>query len=229
MNRNFKTLYIVPIVILTNIAFALPPCTFASIITPLHQPDHWAVSLLDIEYKLPADYVPTGLVALTEAGFDDERLVRKELIADLKQMNEDAAELGHGIAVQSAYRSYGYQQRVFKYWVDKEGEENALLTSARAGHSEHQLGTVLDFRSIDGPAPWDLEDWAETPAGKWMSEHAWEYGFVMSYPKGKQEESCYSYEPWHYRYIGKEPASEWKAMQEIQDMTLREWLWSQKP
>ncbi len=210
-------------------AFALPPCTFADVTTTLSKPDSWALSVLDIEYKLPAEYVPTDLVALTEAGFDDERLVKEVLIDDLKQMREDAAELGHPIAVQSAYRSYGYQKRVFDYWVEKEGRENALLTSARAGHSEHQLGTVLDFRSEDGPAPWDLEDWAETPAGKWMSEKAWEYGFVMSYPQDKQEETCYSYEPWHYRYIGKDYAAQWKEVNELNGMTLREWLWWQRP
>lgn len=229
MNCDFKQLIVVASIFLLSVAFALPPCKYDDVITLLNKPNNWALSLLDIEYKLPVDYVPTNLVALTEAGFNDERFVKQELIADLKQMNEDALALGHGIDVQSAYRSYAYQESVFNYWVDKEGRENALLTSARAGHSEHQLGSVLDFRSIDGPAPWDLEDWAETPAGKWMSENAWEYGFVMSYPKGKQEETCYSYEPWHYRYIGKEFAAQWKTMNEATGMTLREWLWSQNP
>jgi len=229
VNPTFKQRLIITSLLFINCGFAVPPCVYDDVVTSLSQPDRWALSLLDIEFKLPADYVPTDLVPLTEAGFDDKRLVKQIIIADLKQMNEDAAELGHPITVQSAYRSYEYQERVFNYWVKQEGMENALLTSARAGHSEHQLGTVLDFRSVDGPPAWELEDWAETPAGGWMRDHAWEYGFVMSYPKGKQEETCYSYEPWHYRYIGKAYAAQWKQMQELNDMTLREWLLTQQP
>lgn len=229
MNQLYKLFFTACIVLSFNISFALPPCEYGDLVTSLKSPENWAMSLLDIEYKLPADYVPTELVPLTEAGFDDERLVKKILIEDLSKMRQDAADLGHPIVIQSAYRSYEYQERVFNYWVKQEGMENALLTSARAGHSEHQLGTVLDFRSEDGAAPWDLEDWAETPAGGWMSEHAWEYGFIMSYPKDKQEESCYSYEPWHYRYIGKEYAEQWKVIHDATGMTLREWLWVQQP
>lgn len=229
MSHYFRTIFIFSFISIFSVVFSQPACIYDDVITPLNKPSQWASSLLDIEYKLPADYVPTDLVPLTEAGFDDERFIKKELVEDLSNMREDAEVLGHPIEVQSAYRSYEYQARVFNYWVKQEGRENALLTSARAGHSEHQLGTVLDFRSKDGPAPWDLEDWAESPAGKWMSETAWEYGFVMSYPKGKQAETCYSYEPWHYRYIGKEYAAQWKMMQEATDMTLREWLWTQNP
>lgn len=101
------------------------------------------------------------------------------------------------------------------------GYSQALLTSARAGHSEHQLGTAIDFRSSGGSAPWNYTDWGTTAAGRWLAANAWVYGFVMSYPKGAQALTCYSYEPWHYRYVGRGVAKK------IHDskLTSRQWLW----
>ena len=100
----------------------------------------------------------------------------------------------------------------------------ALKESARAGHSEHQLGTTLDFKSYGGRAPWDYTDWGTTTAGKWLKANAWKYGFVMSYPKCKTTVTCYTYEPWHYRYVGRTQAAALRASQ----LTLREFLWNQQ-
>jgi D-alanyl-D-alanine carboxypeptidase len=102
--------------------------------------------------------------------------------------------------------------------------EGGPWSSARAGHSEHQLGTALDFRSARGPDPWDLEDWGATPEGRWLAENAHRFGFVMSYPAGQESVTCYIYEPWHYRYVGREVAQEVMAS----GLTLREWLWSRE-
>ena len=94
--------------------------------------------------------------------------------------------------------------------------------SARPGHSEHQLGTALDFRSADDPTPpWQLDDFADTAAGGWLHDHAWEYGFVLSYPKGASAETCYAYEPWHYRYVGRDIAAAIHAS----GQTPRRYLW----
>ena len=94
------------------------------------------------------------------------------------------------------------RRSTFAYWVRVSGYAAALRSSARAGHSEHQLGTTLDFRSYGGSAPWNYADWGTTKAGAWLRNNAWRYGFVMSYPKGKTSVTCYAYEPWHYRYVG---------------------------
>ena len=73
---------------------------------------------------------------------------------------------GSPIAVRSAYRSYQQQVATFQVWVNQVGYDQALRTSARPGHSEHQLGTTIDFRSGDSAkAPWDYRDWAKTDAG----------------------------------------------------------------
>jgi D-alanyl-D-alanine carboxypeptidase len=139
-------------------------------------------------------------------------------------MAKAARAAGARLAVQSAYRSYSTQVSTFAYWVRVSGYAAALKSSARAGHSEHQLGTTLDFRSYGGSAPWNYRDWATTKAGKWLKANAWKYGFVMSYPKGKTSVTCYAYEPWHYRYVGKQTAAAVRAS----GVTLREFLWRQQ-
>jgi D-alanyl-D-alanine carboxypeptidase len=126
--------------------------------------------------------------------------------------------------VQSAFRSYATQKSTFAYWVRVHGYPTALKESARAGHSEHQLGTTLDFRSYGGRAPWDYTDWATTKAGAWLKANAWKYGFVMSYPKGKTTVTCYRYEPWHYRYVGRTRARTIRNS----SLTLRQFLWREQ-
>jgi D-alanyl-D-alanine carboxypeptidase-like protein len=101
------------------------------------------------------------------------------------------------------------------------GYSSAIKSSARAGHSEHQLGTTLDLRSWGGSAPWYYADWGRTKAGTWLRTNAWKYGFVMSYPKGKISVTCYAYEPWHFRYVGRPMAAAIRAS----GLTLREYLW----
>ena len=146
------------------------------------------------------------------------------MIADLKAMAKAARAAGARLSVQSAYRSYATQKETFDYWVRLHGYAYALKESARAGHSEHQLGTSLDFRSYGGPAPWDVTDWATTKAGKWMKANAWKYGFIMAYPKGKTDVTCYMYEPWHYRYVGRDRANWVRAS----GLTLRQFIWAEQ-
>lgn len=203
---------------------ALPSCDYQDLVTPHRHYEDWQRTLLDPLYKLPETYNPPDLVSSTTVADITDKEVRALVVDDLKALLTAAAQNGTPLDLQSAYRSYAYQKSTFDYWVGLEGEEAALKSSARAGHSEHQLGTAIDFKSRGGPAPWDLEDWATTPGGAWLAENAYRYGFVMSYPKGKEELTCYIYEPWHYRYLGREAATQHRAS----GLTLREWLWEQQ-
>ena len=203
---------------------SLPACRYDDVVTTYQSYDHWNLTLLDTIYKLPESYVPPDLVLASEASLSPDFKLRSLVISDLTALVEAATEAGVALQLQSAYRSYNYQATVFQGWVKSQGEEAALQSSARPGHSEHQLGTAMDFRSALGPPAWELEDWATTPEGAWLFENAWHYGFVMSYPKGKDNLSCYTYEPWHYRYVGRDIA---KAVRDS-GLTLREWLWQQQ-
>lgn len=205
---------------------ALPACTYDDLPAPRAGYDEWDRTVLDTVFALPPDYEPPDLVPAAPAfagrpGGADFK-VRALLLDDLTALLAAAAEDGVALAIQSAYRSYGYQEDTFQYWVDLNGRQAALATSARPGHSEHQLGTALDFRSLDGPPAWELSDWASTEEGAWMAENAWRFGFVMSYPRGSRELTCYSYEPWHYRYLGRAVAAEVRRT----GLTPRELLWA---
>jgi zinc D-Ala-D-Ala carboxypeptidase len=176
-------------------------------VTPTTSFDEHARTFLDWTYRVPAVYVPPDLVnAVTGRPADGAPLaIRAIAFDDLARLRAAALAAGHRLELVSAYRSYEQQRQTFDYWTRIGGYEQALRTSARPGHSEHQLGTAIDFG--DGTAaPWEYVDWAVTPAGAWLATNAADFGFVMSYPKGETAVTCYSYEPWHYRYVGTELA-----------------------
>ncbi len=185
----------------------LPTCAYMDVLTPHHGIGDWEITLLDTIYHLPAGYAPSDLVDSSSAGVNGGYALRAFVAAELREMAAAARAAGAPIGVVSGYRSYAQQQSTFDYWVGVGGYDQALRTSARAGHSEHQLGTAIDVTSEGGRAPWEYADWATTPAGAWMAANAWRYGFVMSYPAGGFDRTCYDYEPWHYRYVGRDLAA----------------------
>jgi D-alanyl-D-alanine carboxypeptidase len=202
----------------------LPSCRLANVMTAQHSYAAYARTVLDSTYRLPSTYAPRDLRSTTMAGLNGGFKVRGFVIKDLKAMATAARKAGARLAVVSAYRSYSMQAASFRYWVRVLGYAAALTSSARAGHSEHQLGTTLDFRADGGSPPWNYHDWTTTKAGAWLQKNAWKYGFVMSYAKGKTSVTCYDYEPWHYRYVGRAVAVKVRAS----GLTLREYLWRQQ-
>jgi zinc D-Ala-D-Ala carboxypeptidase len=198
-----------------------PTCAYMDVLTKHHGYGDWPITLLDTIDHLPASYAPGDLVDSSAAGVNGGYLIRSLMASDLRAMATDARAAGAPIRLVSGYRSHAQQQTTFDYWVSVGGYEQALRTSARAGHSEHQLGTSIDVTSEGGAAPWEYADWAATPAGAWMAANAWRYGFVMSYPRGSFDLTCYDYEPWHYRYVGRDLAARVAAS----SRTLRQALW----
>lgn len=202
----------------------LPICAYMDVLTLHHGYDDWPITLLDTIYHLPAWYAPADLVDSSAAGLNGGYLVRRFLVGDLAEMAAAARAAGAPIQLVSGYRSHAQQQATFDHWVRTGGYDQALRTSARAGHSEHQLGTAIDVTSEGGVAPWNYGDWADTAAGSWMAANAWRYGFVMSYPRGGFDRTCYDYEPWHYRYVGRSLAAEITA----NGRTPREVIWTKQ-
>lgn len=201
---------------------ALPTCRYADVLTKYPWYSTWRRTLLDTIYMLPKSFAPSDMRNTSYAGLNSGYYVREFVMADLKAMAAAARAAGARFAVQSAYRSWTTQYYVFKREVQIYGYERALTQAARPGHSEHQLGLTLDFRSYySTKVPWEYTDWGTTAAGKWLGANAWRYGFVMSYPKNKMSVTCYTYEPWHFRYMGRALAKD------VHDskLTLREYLW----
>jgi D-alanyl-D-alanine carboxypeptidase len=206
----------------------LPACRIGGLPTVPRDYDSWSTTLVDWLLTVGEDYVPPDLVPVSEAGIGGSGYIRQVAIDDLGAMARAAAEAGAPIAVSSPYRSYDDQVGLLNYGSNTYGFKSAIWFWQRPGHSEHQLGLGIDFMSAGGGSP--LEgDWATTPAGRWMAENAWRYGWVMSYPKDEQgarplfsEVTCFHYEPWHYRYLGREIA----AKVHDSGLTIREYLWA---
>ncbi len=161
--------------------------------------------LVNKQYKLPSTYAPKDLVLASTSGIrrGENYSLRKVIIEDLKKMINDSKDNGIDLSIVSAYRSYQTQVDTYNYWLNKNNNDVEYVDtfSARPGHSQHQLGTTLDFSTNEiGDALGD--SFANTKAGKWLAENAYKYGFMMSYPKGYESITGYKFESWHYRYIG---------------------------
>ena len=135
------------------------------------------------------------------------------MIDDLKAMAAAAKKNGTPLVAWSPYRSYKQQKSLFNGYAGWNSKtqtysnfDSAITYSARPGHSEHQTGLTIDFVAVGDKGL--TSNWEVTRTGGWMAKNAWKYGWVMSYPKGKQDLVCYSYEPWHYRYFGRDLATE---------------------
>ena len=137
-------------------------------------------------YPLPSTYNPGDLTSTTVNAFHE--------------MKAGAAEAGYNIYVVSGFRSYNYQKNLYNRYVSQDGKEEADTYSARPGHSEHQTGLAFDLNQVD-------RNFGNTPEGKWLSQNAYKYGFILRYPEGKTNETGYIYEAWHFRYVGKDLAS----------------------
>lgn len=204
----------------TEVAAArLPACAYKDVLTRFHKVRDWRKTLLDTTLRLKRSYKPWDLASVSRASIAGSGLVRRLVIADLKAMAAAARKAGKPLAVRSAYRSYATQVATFQSWVRRSGYQQALKFSARPGHSEHQLGTTIDFTTAPG-VPLSTS-FGESPPGKWIARNGWRYGFIMSYPKGRRKISCYGYEPWHWRYVGKEMA---RAIHESGQVP-RRYLW----
>lgn len=154
----------------------------------------------------PKKFAPTDLKTLALPHTYDSSL-RSDAAVAYRRMFKAAKQEGINLVLQSAYRSFASQVSVYNGWVAKLGKAGADLQSARPGFSEHQTGLSADIAAADKECTIS-ECFANTPEGKWLAKNAWEYGWHLRYPKGKTSITGYKFEPWHYRFVGKELAAE---------------------
>ena len=160
--------------------------------------------LVDRSHSLSPDYVPKDLVPLQDYGVptlgSDVLRLRREAAENLRHLVEGATADGEELVVASAYRSYEDQRASHARLMSVFGAD-ADGMSAAPGHSQHQLGTAGDFtNAAAGYQIW--MPFTQTSAYWWLEHHAFQYGFVLAYPRGKEEHTGYRWEPWHYRYVG---------------------------
>ena len=142
-------------------------------------------------FDLPEDYNPGKLNATVNEAAN-------------KMFAAAKSEKGYNMWAQSGFRSYSTQKSIYNRYVKNDGQAKADRYSARPGYSEHQTGLAFDVCATNKACINSGFD--STPEAKWLSENAYKYGFILRYVKGKEDETGYMYESWHFRYVGTELA-----------------------
>ena len=185
---------------------SLPQATDGNPVTVSPDGEHWELTLVNLQYRLPEDYKPTLKAAVEGSSVQlDERVA-----SFYAEMYAAAKADGCTLTPYSGYRTYARQQENFDrkvaYYVSQGlGETEAIAkTQTRilpAGASEHNMGFAMDIVSASA-------DFVSTKEFSWLLEHAHEYGFILRYPENKTDITSVIYEPWHWRFVGKEAAAE---------------------
>ena len=127
--------------------------------------------------------------------------------AAFEKMAAAAKNEGFELVPFSGFRSYEYQQSLYDRYVSRDGKDAADRYSARPGYSEHQSGLAFDIGEKGKEDLWLTDAFGESAAGKWLVDNAHKYGFILRYPKGKENITGYMYESWHFRYLDGDTAA----------------------
>jgi D-alanyl-D-alanine carboxypeptidase len=152
----------------------------------------------------PLKYTPdlaVPKVSLRLSSTSPEMHLDKRAIGPLEKLFAAARKAGYHLQLASGYRSYQEQVVVYHNEVKNYGQAQADRESARPGHSEHQTGLSADVEPVSRQCE-VAQCFGATPEGKWLAKNAYQYGFVIRYPKGYQHVTGYEWEPWHLRYVG---------------------------
>ncbi len=153
----------------------------------------------------PVDYKPVNLREIASSKtLDNSRGLQlsDQAATALEKLAADMSKEGAGkLFMNSAFRSFEYQQELFKSKTRQYGLAGALVRSAKAGHSEHQTGLAVDV-SVPAQGCAIMQCFGDTIGGKWLAQNSWKYGFIIRYEKDTTSTTGYTYEPWHLRYVG---------------------------
>ncbi len=204
----------------------MPEITFATDLSGYEQymnPEDAKEYLVLVNKTTSVDqsYAPQDLINVVDTRQDDRptQQMRETAAKALEAMFIEMREAGFtDVSVTSAYRSYEYQNQLYTQYTDQEMANNPALTieqaqsivdtySAKPGTSEHQTGLCCDLHNL----PSADKAFAEKPAYGWLSENAWKFGFIERFPEDKTEVTGYDYEPWHYRFVGRNAAWQIKS------------------
>ena len=185
--------------------------------------------LVNKTHPVDKTYIPEDLVVLDKKYTRGEKYIEldaKTAEAVILMLDAMKAEGIKGVTVTSGYRTYEYQEDLFKKycnsekadhpaWSDAEVKDKVLTYSAEPGKSEHQTGLCVDLMTSEMlelenygyQGKYDDKGFAETDAFVWLQNNAHKYGFILRFPEDKTEITGYSYESWHYRYVGVEHAT----------------------
>ena len=192
---------------------------FEKYMNPTEERDDYLI-LVNAGNPLSAGDVPSDLVEVTNTRTDRQKqLMRKTAEKALQALYSEAhaqgmmspdTPSGYPLSVTSAYRSYETQNYLFSNytqqelashpgWTKAQAEAEVETYSCRPGTSEHQTGLSCDMHTLSGA---DIS-FANYEQAKWLEENSWKFGFILRFPKDKVAQTGISYEPWHFRYVGR--------------------------
>jgi len=149
----------------------------------------------------PVDWTPPDIIDVPVKSQNPPRMRQVAGDALVAMFAASVAEGAGEMQVQSAWRSYDTQVSVYAGWVSSLGQKQADAQSARPGHSEHQTGLSVDISPVPLSCALDA-CFGATPQGEWLAENAWRFGYLLRYPEDKTPITGFTYEPWHFRFIG---------------------------
>lgn len=200
--ENFKKCVYIVLALLILVFYTKDIDFFYKKVKDIKNPDSLMV-LVNKLNRLQSNYVPHDLEQISLNYATNNKFLRKEAKENFEKLSSDAKKIGYSIIAVSAYRDYDYQENLFNNYVKEKGENYALKCSAKAGHSEHQTGLSVDVMGSNN----DYDQFEKNKEFDWMKNNSYKYGFILRYPKGKEYITGFKYEPWHYRYVGKDIAS----------------------
>ena len=170
--------------------------------------------LVNKSHPVGRNYIPDNLITIHEITGEKidktyENKLEEMAYLKYKEMQNKALEEGYEIFIDSAYRSYEYQEKLFNEFIKKYGLDETKRVCALPGESEHQTGLAIDIILKRGDQL--IEDVTDNdPEIKWLKNNCYKFGYILRYPIDKENITGYKYEPWHFRYIGEKAASEMK-------------------
>jgi poly-gamma-glutamate synthesis protein (capsule biosynthesis protein) len=158
------------------------------------------------------EYIPKDLVPMRNRVPTkyDTVCLRKDTADNFEKMINAAQKDGIAIVITSGFRDKAFQKALYDDWIENRATPGAEAMVAKPTYSEHQLGTATDVTTPEIYSTSTATAFETTQAFTWLSKHADEYGFTLSYPKGKESVTGYAYEPWHWRYVGVDVATKLK-------------------
>ena len=195
---------------------------------PIEEYNKWYLKLANPDNSVSKEFInnvnKAKINSKFTSGADSSKYLDSRIVDKFNAMCQAALNDGVSLISVSAYRTYSYQNTLYNNRVNRCMNENSNLSKEEAkkiaativavpGTSEHHLGLAVDINSVE-------ETFENTKAFRWLQENAADYGFIMRYPKDKQNITKIIYEPWHYRYVGVEHAKEMLRL----DMCMEEYL-----
>ncbi len=161
--------------------------------------------LVNKYHYLPDDFTPENIVSMNLQYAYDDNSVRDYVYDAFLEMYRAAKEEGYQLITNSSYRDYEWQETLYNNYKTSRGQAYADAYAARPGYSEHQTGLALDITCYNCEKN-TFDEFPDSEEYQWLLKNSYKYGFILRYPEGKEDITGYSFEAWHFRYVGKDMA-----------------------